>query len=85
MTVGNEMRHPLPEQSEARDPSMIQIGTIVGFFALYPANIFLLNSGWNQKMRLYQTNRTNFRKLGRAIRKNPSCKWRMKLWQVRRS
>jgi hypothetical protein len=33
---------------------MMQIGMIVVFFTSYPANIFLLKTGWKEKMPLYQ-------------------------------
>ncbi len=39
---------------------MMQIGMIFGFFTSYPANIFLLKSGWKEEIPLYETNRTMF-------------------------
>jgi hypothetical protein len=33
---------------------MMQIGMIVGFFTSYPANLFLLKTGWKEKMPLSQ-------------------------------
>jgi hypothetical protein len=33
---------------------MMQVGMIVGFFTSYPANIFLLKTGWKEKMPLYK-------------------------------
>lgn len=29
---------------------MMQVGMIIGFFTSYPVNIFLLKSGWKEKM-----------------------------------
>ena len=42
---------------------MMQIGMIVGFFTSYPVNIFLLKTGWKEKMPLYQQE-TMFENLG---------------------
>jgi len=33
---------------------MMQIGMIVGFFTSYPVNIFLVKSGWKEKMPQYK-------------------------------
>jgi len=33
---------------------MMQVGMILGFFTAYPANIFLLKSGWKEKMPQYK-------------------------------
>jgi hypothetical protein len=46
--------HPHLQPTEAGFWFMMQIGMIVGFFTSYPANIFLLKTGWKEKMPLYQ-------------------------------
>jgi Domain of unknown function (DUF4396) len=33
---------------------MMQVGMMVGYFTSYPANAFLLNSGWKEKMPQYK-------------------------------
>jgi hypothetical protein len=33
---------------------MMQVGMIIGFFTSYPANIFLLKTGWKEKMPQYK-------------------------------
>lgn len=33
---------------------MMQVGMIFGYFTSYPANIFLLKSGWKEKMPQYK-------------------------------
>jgi len=47
-------RRPHLQPTEVSFWFMMQIGMIVGFFTSYPANIFLLKTGWKEKMPLYQ-------------------------------
>jgi len=56
MTFGHYVlfRRPHLQPTEAAFWFMMQIGMIVGFFTSYPANIFLLKTGWKEKMPLYQ-------------------------------
>ena len=56
MTFAHYVLFPRPhlQPTEAAFWFMMQIGMIVGFFTSYPANIFLLKTGWKEKMPLYQ-------------------------------
>ncbi len=56
MTFAPYALFPRPhlQPTEAAFWFMMQIGMIVGFFTSYPANIFLLKTGWKEKMPLYQ-------------------------------
>jgi hypothetical protein len=45
--------HPHLQPTDAAFWFMMQIGMIIGFFTSYPANIFLLKTGWKEKMPLY--------------------------------
>ena len=56
MTFAHYVLFPRPhlQPTDAVFWFMMQIGMIVGSFTSYPANLFLLNTGWKEKMPLSQ-------------------------------
>lgn len=56
MALTNFVLFPAPHvyPTEAVFWFMMQIGMILGFFTSYPANVFLLKSGWKEKMPQYK-------------------------------
>jgi hypothetical protein len=45
---------PLPDDSPRIGTMVMQVGMILGYFTSYPANIFLLKSGWKGRMPRYK-------------------------------
>lgn len=56
MTFAHYVLFPRPhlQPTDAAFWFMMQIGMIIGFFTSYPVNIFLLKTGWKEKMPLHQ-------------------------------
>ena len=56
MTFAHFVLFPRPhlQPTEGAFWFMMQIGMIIGFFTSYPVNIFLLKTGWKEKMPLHQ-------------------------------
>ena len=73
MTFAHYVLFPRPhlQPTEAAFWFMMQIGMIVGFFTSYPANIFLLKTGWKEKMPLYQ--QETMSKTWMSRREKPRC------------